>query len=236
VTVLWGLETRLRLARLGFVTDTRGGGPDWEQFCHDLFLAGVNLILIDQPGITRDQLQAAVQSGLRAGFGSGRIIGVVQASVPAVGVDLCHLMTHERLKIDRDLFPLIGRPAESVAEVKANLADPELSYTTVGPVYEAGEPDLVRGLNLVATAAATAPVADPKAKPWFACGGVNAANFDAIVAAGARRILVHRAIAHAEDPAKTAREWSSKLRDIWRDDPALKDYSLAIRQSDRGDG
>lgn len=235
MTVLLGLPTRLRLARLGFVTDTRGGGPDWEAYCHDLFFAGVDLIIIEEPSLNREQLQEAVTAGLRAGFGRGRIIGLAQASAPALNVDLLHLKTREAVTLDRELCPLVGRPAQSWEEAQRWLADPELSYITVGPVRDEGEGELTRGLNLIARLAAMAPVADPATLPWFATGGIDATNVDAVLRAGARRLIVHRAIADAPDPATTAREWADRLRHLWREDPALKDYSLAIRRLDRGE-
>ena len=235
MTVLWGLTTRLRLARLGFVTDTRGGGRAWEDFCRNLFLAGVDLILIQEPGLDRGQLQAAVDAGLRAGFGSGRIVGVASSALPEIGVDLLHLTTREPVTVDPDLFPVVGRSAESVFEAQRQLSDPSLSYLTIGPIQPADEVTLTGGLDLVTLATALAPVADPASKPWFAVGGVGSANLDAVLEAGARRVFVHRAIARADDPIKTAREWSNRLRHLWRDDPELRDYSLAIRRADRGD-
>jgi thiamine-phosphate pyrophosphorylase len=227
--------TRLKLARLGFVTDTRGGGRAWEDFCRDLFLAGVDLIVIQQPGLDREGLQAAVQAGLRAGFGSGRIVGVAQPDPPEAGLDLLHLSTRQPVTPDPALFPLIGRSAESVFEAQRQFADPSLAYLTIGPVQEAGGASLSRGLDLVTLAAALAPVADPASKPWFAVGGVDSANLDAVLEAGARRVFVHRAIARAADPVKTARDWANRLRHVWRDDPALRDYAAAVRRADRGD-
>src|SRR5436305_286853 len=41
--------------------------------------------------------------------------------------------------------------------------------------------------------------------PWFAIGGIDATNVGEIVAAGARRIVVVRAIAEAADPEQAAR-------------------------------
>jgi thiamine-phosphate pyrophosphorylase len=223
------------LARLGFVTDTRGGGQAWEDYCRELFMAGVNLILIDEPGLSREELHSAVQGGLRAGFGSGRIVGVALSTLPEVGVDLAHLSTRDDIAVDPDLFPIVGRPAEGWDELGRWLNDPAVAYVSVGPVQDAGETDLSRGLNLVAQAASLAPVADPASKPWFATGGINESNFESVWLAGARRVLVHRAIANAAEPMKTAREWANRLRGLWHDDPDLKDYGFAIRRADRGD-
>jgi thiamine-phosphate pyrophosphorylase len=44
----------------------------------------------------------------------------------------------------------------------------------------------------------------PAGLPWFAIGGIDATNVEAVVAAGARRIVVVRAIAEAADPEAAA--------------------------------
>jgi thiamine-phosphate pyrophosphorylase len=51
------------------------------------------------------------------------------------------------------------------------------------------------GLDYVRQAAATSPI------PFFAIGGVDAANLAAVRAAGADRVAVVRAITEAADPA-----------------------------------
>jgi thiamine-phosphate pyrophosphorylase len=40
--------------------------------------------------------------------------------------------------------------------------------------------------------------------PWFAIGGIDLGNVEEVVAAGARRIVVVRAITEATDPAAAA--------------------------------
>ncbi len=71
---------------------------------------------------------------------------------------------------------------------------------SVGPVWEtptkAGRPGV--GLGLVEHAAADAP------HPFFAIGGIDTANAAEVVAAGAHRLGVVRAIRDAEDPAAVA--------------------------------
>jgi thiamine-phosphate pyrophosphorylase len=41
--------------------------------------------------------------------------------------------------------------------------------------------------------------------PWFAIGGIDLGNVEQVVEAGARRIVVVRAITDADDPAEAAR-------------------------------
>jgi thiamine-phosphate pyrophosphorylase len=55
------------------------------------------------------------------------------------------------------------------------------------------------GLDYVEYAARTVT------KPWFAIGGIDATNLAAVVARGASRIVVVRAITGADDPEAAAR-------------------------------
>jgi thiamine-phosphate pyrophosphorylase len=55
------------------------------------------------------------------------------------------------------------------------------------------------GLELLRAAAASLTV------PWFAIGGIDLANADEVVAAGARGVAVVRAIKDADDPEAAAR-------------------------------
>ncbi|MEA2450820.1 MAG: thiamine-phosphate pyrophosphorylase [Thermoleophilaceae bacterium] len=115
----------------------------------------------------------------------------------------------------------VGQDDEPVESVRATVGDEaivgvsthspdqieaaELSsadYFAVGPVWEtptkAGRPAV--GLDLVEHAAARAP-----GKPWFAIGGIDASRAPEVVDAGARRIVVVRALRDADDPRAAAR-------------------------------
>lgn len=74
-------------------------------------------------------------------------------------------------------------------------------YVAVGPVWatptKPGRPGV--GLTYVRHAAAHAG-----ARPWFAIGAIDARNVGAVVEAGARRIVVVRALTEAADPAQAA--------------------------------
>lgn len=80
-------------------------------------------------------------------------------------------------------------------------------YIGVGPVYATPtkEGRLPAGLELVRHAAAHAR------QPWFAIGGIDAANVGEVVAAGAERIAVVRAICDADDPEGAAAELRAAL-------------------------
>jgi thiamine-phosphate pyrophosphorylase len=55
--------------------------------------------------------------------------------------------------------------------------------------------------------------------PWFAIGGIDISNVGDVVAAGAERIVVVRAVRDADDPAAAARALGAALeagREAWR--------------------
>ncbi len=102
---------------------------------------------------------------------------------------------------------IVGRSTHAPAQGAAAGADPDVDYLAVGPVHatptKPGRP--AAGLRYVEWAAANL------AKPWFAIGGLNAANAGAAIARGARRIVVVRAITEAADPEAAARALRERL-------------------------
>ena len=78
---------------------------------------------------------------------------------------------------------------------------------SVGPIWETPTKPgrLATGLNLVRYAAEHATI------PWFAIGGIDASNIADVVAAGAMRVVVVRAIRNAADPQAAARELRASL-------------------------
>jgi thiamine-phosphate pyrophosphorylase len=61
------------------------------------------------------------------------------------------------------------------------------------------------GLAYVAAAAARCPI------PFFAIGGIDTANLPAVIAAGASRVAVVRAIGGAADPGAAAADLLTRL-------------------------
>jgi thiamine-phosphate pyrophosphorylase len=95
---------------------------------------------------------------------------------------------------------LVGLSTHSPRQLEDGIAAgaDELS---VGPVWETptkpGRP--ATGLDFVRAAAELRPP-----QPWFAIGGVDGGNVDEVAAAGARRVVVARAIREAADPGAAA--------------------------------
>jgi thiamine-phosphate pyrophosphorylase len=92
---------------------------------------------------------------------------------------------------------------DQIAAAESSTAD----YYAVGPVHETptkpGRPAV--GLDPVRHAAAHA------SKPWFAIGGIDTENVNDVVGAGARRIVVVRAIRDAPDPCAAATKLCAAL-------------------------
>ncbi len=104
---------------------------------------------------------------------------------------------------------LIGLSTHSPQQFDAALRS-EADQVSVGPVWETptkpGRP--AAGLDYVRHAAAHAGE-----RPWFAIGGIDESNVGEVVEAGARRVVVVRAIADAADPESAARRLRGALPD-----------------------
>jgi thiamine-phosphate pyrophosphorylase len=122
------------------------------------------------------------------------------------GADFVHVGQEDvPVEAARSLGLNVGLSTHAPEEIDAATAD----YIGVGPVYatptKAGRPAV--GLELVRYAAENAKA------PWFAIGGIDASNVAEVVAAGARRIAVVRAIGDADDPERAAASLRSALPD-----------------------
>ncbi|KEF33487.1 thiamine-phosphate pyrophosphorylase [Deinococcus sp. RL] len=82
------------------------------------------------------------------------------------------------------------------------------AYLAAGPVYatptKPGRP--AAGLAYVREVAALRP-----ATPWYAIGGIDESTVDDVVAAGASRVAVVRAVLDAPDPARAAAALRARL-------------------------
>jgi thiamine-phosphate pyrophosphorylase len=101
---------------------------------------------------------------------------------------------------------LIGRSTTNPDQLQKAISE-NVDYIGVGPVYEtptkAGRP--ASGFSYVRYAAEHAPM------PWFAIGGIDAENVADVVAAGAERVAVVRALMQAEHPGMIVQEFLAQL-------------------------
>jgi thiamine-phosphate pyrophosphorylase len=130
----------------------------------------------------------------------------------AAGADVLHLgqddlpVAWARRVVGDDV--VIGRSSHSADETAAAADEPGVEYFCVGPCWptptKPGRP--APGLDLVRTVAARTPT-----RPWFAIGGIDEARLEDVLAAGAQRIVVVRAITEADDPEAAAARLRARL-------------------------
>ena len=125
-----------------------------------------------------------------------------------LGVDGVHLgqgdLTPEEA---RRFFPgMVGRSTHAPDQALRALEE-GADYLSVGPVWETPTKPgrKAAGLEYVAWAAKHLE------KPWFAIGGIDLGNLDQVLEAGARRVVVVRAILDAQDPEGAARDFRERL-------------------------
>jgi thiamine-phosphate pyrophosphorylase len=132
----------------------------------------------------------------------------------ALGADGVHLGQDDvPPSIARDILGpdvIIGRSTHSTTDIergRVEHADGVADYIAVGPVYPtptAPHREAV-GLELVAEGARAVEF------PWFAIGGINSRDLAGVLEAGARRVVVVRAIVEATDPVSAARQLRERL-------------------------
>lgn len=123
----------------------------------------------------------------------------------AAGADVLHLGQDDLpAPIARQILgarPLIGLSTHSQDQAVAAAAEPAADYFCAGPVWptptKPGRP--APGLALLSFAARLGG-----GRPWFAIGGISEQNLAQVLDAGARRIVVVRAITAADDPGAAA--------------------------------
>lgn len=233
MTALLGIATRLGLARLLLITDTRSEQGDLSEFADAGFAGGVDIVQLRDPDATPEAAVAALRVLRDVAQRYQGLVSVYESVDQAreFNGDLLHLS--ERGPAAASARPalhqwaMIGRSCHSPEQVDAALADEQVNYLTVGPVYGA-LPGPGGGLDLIRHAAAAAPPGSLASKPWFAVGGVTVQNLDEVIAAGARRVAVTRAISDAADPEAAAVALKDRLRRAWNEDPAMQNLSLKV--------
>ncbi|MFT4218191.1 MAG: thiamine phosphate synthase [Micropruina sp.] len=224
MTILRGLDVRLRLARLFCVTDARLRTGDLPGFAAGVLDAGVDLVQLRDEAASDAEKLAALETLRAADRGRGLVsVYADPALAREFGADVLQLPkggpdpAKARRYVSR--WALLGRPCYTIADLDAAFADDGIDFVTLGPVYARlpWSSDLP-GLDLVRHAARVAPPATPGSKPWFAIGGITADNLGEVLAAGARRVAVGRAITAAAEPARAARGFADRLRAAWGDE------------------
>ena len=205
----WRRE-RLRRSRLYVVTDARVERGDLPGFLDAVLEAGTDIVQLREKDAEAGDVLRWARTFRDAADRHGALFVVNDRPDVAVaaGADGVHVgqgdlpVAWARRFVGPDL--LVGLSTHDRGQLRA--AGPEADYVCVGPVHEtptkAGRP--ATGLDLVRAAAT-------EVRPWFAIGGVAPDTVADVVDAGARSVVVVRAVTEADRPAEAVRRLLAAL-------------------------
>ena len=196
---------RLRTARLYFVCDARPRGEDPEALLRAALGGGADIVQLREKELGRAEIERAADTFRRVcdTYSALFIVNDDPDLARACDADGVHVgqddgsAAEARALLGPDA--IVGLSTHSEEQIEAS-ADAPVDHISVGPIWEtptkAGRPGV--GLELISHAAEHAP------HPFFAIGGIDSGNAEQVVAAGAQRLCVVRAIRDADDPAAAA--------------------------------
>lgn len=193
----------------------RGRPP--EALAQQLCDGGADIIQLRAKHSSPDEvrrLAAAILSATRQA-GVPLIINDHPAVASETGAEGCHLGQEDFFDAGYTEVEALRGPHRSM-RVGLSSHSPEQArraftagadYIGVGPLYATGTKPEAQpvGLDYVRWAAANVKI------PWFVIGGINLANLDEVLAAGATRICVVSAILNADDVAAACRRFKERL-------------------------
>ena len=218
---------RLVEARLYLCTDARRERGDLAEFADAALAGGVDIVQLRDKGSAGEQRFGPLEAGdelvaleilADAARRHGALFAVNDRAdiARAAGADVLHLGQGDLpLGVAREIVEpgtLIGLSTHDRDQVAAAVAGVGADYFCVGPCWPTPTKPgrAAPGLQLVRTAAALGSETG-SAKPWFAIGGIDADRLPEVLEAGARRIVVVRAITAANDPRAAAEQLTSAL-------------------------
>ena len=204
-------------ARLYLCVDARERQGDLAEFLDAVLSRGVDIVQLRQKGIEAKQELAALEVFADACKRHGALLAVNdRADVAwACGAPVLHLGQDDLpVSVARAIVAeevLIGRSSHTESEAAAAAVEEGVDYFCVGPCWptptKPGRP--APGLALVRYASNLGTT-----RPWFAIGGIDVGNLDQVLGAGARRVVVVRAITEAADPGAAAADFAARLRAV----------------------
>lgn len=218
------IRARLAAARLYLCTDARADRGDLAEFVEAALAGGVDIVQLRDKGRdkgTAGPLEARPElaalevladacrrhDALLAVNDRADVALAAGAAVLHLGQDDLPVGWARRILGDE---VVIGRSTHDAEQATDATHEPGVDYFCVGPCWSTptkpGRP--ATGLDLIRRIAMLAP-----ARPWFAIGGIETTQrLDEVLAAGADRVVVVRAITEADDPQAAATAFAQRLR------------------------
>ncbi|MYR08119.1 thiamine phosphate synthase [Gordonia sp. SID5947] len=210
-------------ARVYLCTDARRERGDLIEFVSAALAGGVDIVQLrdkGSPGETRfGTLEAREELEILARLREvthrhDALLAVNDRADVAVlaGADVLHVGQGDLpARLARQIVGpdvVIGLSSHDEEQMRAAVADDDVDYFCVGPCWPTPTKPgrAAPGLDLVRAAAATDPP-----MPWFAIGGIDAGRLPEVHAAGARRVVVVRAITAADDARSAATQLRSAI-------------------------
>jgi len=208
------LRQRLASARLYLCTGARERQGDLPGFLDAVLGAGVDIVQLRQKGLEAQHELGFLEVFRAACDRHGALLAVNdRADVAyAAGADVLHLGQDDLpVPVARQIIgpgPLVGLSSHAEAETSAAAAADGVDYFCAGPVWPTPTKPgrSAPGLPLLRYAAGLGT-----ARPWFAIGGIGLDTLEEVLAAGARRVVVVRALTEAPDPAAAAAALAARL-------------------------
>jgi thiamine-phosphate pyrophosphorylase len=202
-------------ARLYLCVDSRSRQGDLEPFLDAVLANGVDVVQLRENGLEACEEIRLLEIFAAAAQRHNALWAVNDRAdiARAVGAPILHLGQDDLpTEIARDIVGpdvLIGRSTHSPTQADAARDEPDVAYYCCGPTWttptKPGRP--AAGLELIEHAAASA-----RDRPWYAIGGIETLDrLDEVIARGARRAVVVRAITEAGDPGAAARAFAARL-------------------------
>ena len=221
------IRARLAAARLYLCTDARTERGDLAEFADAALAGGVDILQLRDKALEARHELAALEVLAGACQRHGALLAVNdRADVAlAAGAHVLHLGQDDlpvgwaRRMLGDDV--VIGRSTRHAAQVTEAIRQVGVDYFCTGPCWSTptkpGRP--AAGLDLVrSTRAITVTKTGTRSsRPWFAIGGIETTQrLDEVLAAGADRVVVVRAITDAADPQAAAAAFAQRLQAWWR--------------------
>ncbi|MEV5090997.1 thiamine phosphate synthase [Streptomyces griseoincarnatus] len=209
-------RTHLADARVYLCTDARKRQRDLPEFLDAVLAGGVDIVQLRDKGMEAAEELEHLTVLADACARHGKLLAVNDRA------DVAHAARADVLHLGQGDLPvpaaravlgdgtLIGRSTHAEQEAAAAAVQPGVDYFCTGPCWptptKPGRP--APGLDLVRYTAGLGTD-----RPWFAIGGIDLANLDQVLDAGARRVVVVRALTEADDPGAAAAELARRVRE-----------------------